>query len=61
MYLMGFSVGVFGEEALVDDARGRSNLGELGGVYSDFVDYVVEVDVTSFLIVENGVHLGTPY
>ena len=38
MYLLGFSIGVFGEEALVDDARGRSNLGELGGVYSDFVD-----------------------
>ena len=26
------------EEALVDDASGRSNLGELGGVYSDLVD-----------------------
>ena len=38
MYLLNFSIGKFGEEALVDDARGRSNLGELGGVYSDFVD-----------------------
>ena len=38
MYLLGFSIGVFGEEALVDDARGRSNLGELGGVCSNLVD-----------------------
>ena len=31
-------MGALGDGALVDDASGRSNLGELGGVYSDLAD-----------------------
>ena len=38
MYLVDLSMGAFGDRALVDDASGRSNLGELGGVYSDLAD-----------------------
>ena len=38
MYLVGLSMEALGDGALVDDASGRSNLGELGGVYSDLAD-----------------------